>query len=200
VRNAFDSIKQLTEVSEELFSEGGSADLFRRKITVEIENINLLLDGLLGYLLITPPVRKSGKVCVFIEEALKEKEVSLREKQAEVIKRFEEDLPDPAISDDELRYVLSSVLDYAVGSLLTNGDLGFIVKSTPPKEKETQRKIRILLFFSPDRGVAKALTLILQLVEQVVRRNQGAMKLEENREKGKIFIWLVFPVENWSFF
>jgi hypothetical protein len=137
VRNAFDSIKRLTGVSGELFSERGSADLFRRIITADIEKINLLLDGLLGYLIVTSPVRKKEKVCVFIEEALKEKEVALREKQAKLLKRVEEDLPDPAISDDELRYILSSVLDYAWLHCCERRSGGHR-KFHRPKGKETQ--------------------------------------------------------------
>jgi hypothetical protein len=164
-------------------------------ITADIEKINLLLDGLLGYLIVTSPVRKKERVCAFIEEALKEREGALREKQAKLFKRFEEGLPDPAISDHELRYILGSILDYAVASLLMNGDLGFIVNSIALGERETQRKIRILVSFPADRRVAKALDLILQLVERVVRRNRGVMKLQENKEKGKIFVSLFLPVK-----
>jgi hypothetical protein len=132
---------------------------------------------------------------IIFQHPLKEKEVALREKRAKLLKRFEEDLPDPAISDHELRYILSSILDYAVASLLMNGDLGFIVNSIAPRERETQRKIRILVSFSADRRVAKALNLILQLAERVVRRNRGVMKLQENKEKGKIFVSLILPVK-----
>jgi hypothetical protein len=140
----------------------------------------------------------------------------LEEKGIRLFKKFESDLPETIVPDEQLKYVLNSVLQYVVGSISPNLSIGLYTRSFllekdvvegPALFKKDGRYIEIAVVFmgykKPAEKQAGAATpqkeepldLILRFVKEVVQRNQGMMKIEGDEKKGKTFISLRFPVE-----
>jgi hypothetical protein len=147
-----------------------------------------------------------------IEEVLKKHQVRLEENKTKILKDFEKDLPETIVPDEQLRFVLDSILQYVIASKPSNGSIEFLTKS-PVLQKETGedqtqfrkngRYIEIMVAFTyykdsreqpvPQKEVA--LDLMLRLVNNIVERNQGMIKFEFDETKGKRFLSLKFPFE-----
>jgi len=58
----------------------------------------------------------------------------LKEKKIRIFKKqYEKDLPEIATHDEPLRYLFSTVLQYAISSSRRNGSIGFLTKTIEPK-------------------------------------------------------------------
>jgi hypothetical protein len=140
----------------------------------------------------------------------------LEEKGIKLFKRFEKDLPETIVPDEQLRYILSSVFQYALANISPNLNMGLITRSFvlekevgegPPLFQKDGRYIEISVVFmgykkTAEQGVGtttlqkeEPLDLILRFVKEVVQRNQGMMKIEGDEKKAKTFVSLRFPVE-----
>ncbi|MGZ3513320.1 MAG: hypothetical protein ACXU93_05150, partial [Thermodesulfobacteriota bacterium] len=113
-----------------------------------------------------------------------------------------------------LRYILSCVLQYVMALIGANGNLGLFTKHFALQrelgEDKEGRFIEILMVYTgykkpteqpgPSLGISahrkeRILDLALRLVDEIVQRNRGMMKFEEDEKKGKTTISLRFPVE-----
>ena len=190
-----------------------------RMITEDIRNIELVQNSLINYIRVSTPIIKKNTVNTIIEEELKKCHVVLNEKQIKLFKTFEENLPGAAVPDDQLRYILSSILQYVMALMPRNGSFGLFTKSLI-LQKETvedrtfdqkeRRYIEILIFYTgykkpteqfgaelgiPARQKEGILDVALRLVGQIVQGNRGTMKFEMDDKKDKTTIFLRFPVE-----
>jgi len=190
-----------------------------RMITEDIRNIELVQNSLINYIRISTPIIKKSTVNTIIEEELKKCQVVLNEKQIKLFKTLEENLPGTAVPDDQLRYILSCILQYVMALMPRNGSFGLFTKSLI-LQKETvedqtfdqkeRRHIEILMFYTsykkpteqfgaelgiPARQKEGILDLALRLVDQIVQGNRGTMKFEMDDKKEKTAIFLRFPVE-----
>ena len=100
----------------------------------DIQQANFLLNGLSNYLKATTPIRKKDTVNLLIEEELKKNQAQLEKKGAKLFKKLEKDLPEIIVPDEPLRYILDSILQYAVTLMPPNETLGFLTKSLVPQE------------------------------------------------------------------
>jgi hypothetical protein len=188
-------------------------------ISDDIKNIDLLQSSLMNYIRINNPVVKKDTVNILIEKELNKYKGELEEKKVKVFKTLEKNLPEIAIPDDQLIYILDCLLQYLITSIPPGVSFGVFTKSvTIPGEKEggeapVSRKgqfIEILMLFAdtqksavrsvpaqeipalPKEGM---LDILLKLVDEIVKRNRGALKLEVDEKKGKTTISLRFPLE-----
>ena len=184
-----------------------------RTIMGDIKKIELLQDSLLNYIKINHPRIKTNTVNTLLEEELKKFQVELGEKKIKLFKTLEKNLPETAVSDDSLRYILSSVFQYAMASLPSDGSFGLFTRSlTLHREtgsaetlvKKEGKYVEILMAFTgykkttvgiPPHQKEGILNLTLRLVDEMVQRNRGMMKFEEEEKKQKTTISLRFPVE-----
>ena len=216
IKNTFGSVKDYTQISRGKFSDREFGEYYYRTVTEDIEKMDMVLSSLLNYIKVEKPIRKVNTVHNIIEEMLKKYQAKLNEKGVRVFKKFEQDLPETIVPDEQLRYVLSSVLQYAMTSSPPNWNIGLSTRSfTLEKEasevqdlfKKDGRYIEIVVVFAgyqksnePGLGTAtlqkgEASNLILRFVKEVVLRNRGMMKIGTNEKKTKTFISLKFPVE-----
>ena len=172
------------------------------------------MDSFLQYLSINTPLKKKGTIHRLIEEVLKKYQVQLDEKEVRLSKKYEKDLPETIVPDELLRYILDSILQYAVSTITPGGDMEFSTRSSRSQKDVSARqgvlrkderyiKIKVLFKASKERGDRFAETLIfrekplslvlLRLVKEVVQKNQGIIKKDE--EQGRISISLWFPFE-----
>ena len=188
------------------------ADL-NRTIMEDIKKIELLQDGLLNYIKINNPIIKTNTVNTLLEEELEKYQVELEEKKIKLFKTLEKNLPETAVPDDPLRYILGCVLQYVMALMPSNGSFGLFTKSlTLQREtggeealvKKEGKYVEILIVFTgykkPTVGIPAhqkegILNLTLRLVDEIVQRNRGMMKFEEDEKKEKTTISLRFPVE-----
>jgi hypothetical protein len=162
------------------------------------------------------PVKKMNTVHTIIEAVLKKYQAKLEEKGIKLLRRFEEDLPETVVPDEELRYVLSSLLQYAIIVTPANWSIALSTK-TLSFEKETgevegffkrdEKRIEISVVFAARRRLdepppgadsiqrEEAPDILLRFVKEVVLRNHGTMRVGVDEKRTKSLISLRFPVE-----
>ncbi len=210
-KSTLDAIRKLTQLSCGKFSDKEFGEVFYRMIIKDIQKTDLMLSGFLDYIKATTPHIKKGTVNALIEEVIRKHQVRLEEKKTKIFRNFEKDLPETIVPDDQLRFILESVVQHAIAMMPSEGSLEVstqsVVLQRETREDQTFFKkngnfIGILVGFTYSRELKEQATsqkvvpdLILRLVDDIVQRNQGTIKFELNETKGKGFISLKFPVE-----
>jgi len=215
-KGTLESIKHLAQLSRGKFSEQEQGELFYKAITKDIGENHLLLNTFLQYIESTTPIIKRDTVYKLIEEVLKKHYLQLEEKKAKIFKECEEDLPETIVPDEQLRFVLDSILHYVIAKASSEGNIEWSVRSIIlPREgaedqeffKRNGKCIEMMMAYtsfweglggglevpSPQERVAS--DLILQLVERVVKMNQGTMRFEVDEKEFKHKIFVRFPAE-----
>jgi len=216
IKNDLGSIRNYAQTSRGKFSDKEFGEYYYRTLTGHIEKMEIVLNALIDYMRLLPPIRKMNTVHSIIEEVLTKHRVKLEEKGIKLLKRFEKDLPETVVPDEQLKYVLSSVLQYAMVATPLNRNIAISTKSFLPEKgtgevetffKREGEHIRISVIFAvhPRRGepiLARAAFqkeeiphILLRLAKEVVLRNHGIMKMGTNPERTKTIISLRFPVE-----
>ena len=108
------SIKNYTQISRGKFSDKEFGEYYYRVVTEDVEKMEMVLNSLIDYIKLHTPIKKMNTVHNIIEEVLKKHQVKLEEKGIKLLKRFEKDLPETIVPDEQLKYVLGSVLQYAM--------------------------------------------------------------------------------------
>lgn len=216
IKNSLGSIKNYTQISRGKFSDREFGEYYYRAVTEDIEKMEMVLNGLIDYIKLHTPIRRMNTVHNIVEEVLKKHHVKLEEKRIKLLKRFEKNLPETTVPDEQLKYVLGSLLQYAMvltpprwNMVLSTKSL-MLEKETGEAEglfKRDAKYIEISVFFAvhqrrtePASGMAtlqkeEASDVLLRFVKEVVRRNHGTMKMGADEKRTKSFISLRFPVE-----
>lgn len=216
IKNSLGSIKNYNQLSRGKFSDKRFGEYYYRAVTEDIEKMEMVLNSLIDYMKLHTPIRKMNTVHNIIEAVLKKHQVKLEEKGIKLLKRFEKDLPETVVPDEQLRYVLSSVLQYAMVVTPPNGNIALSTKSLS-LEKETGgaegllkrdgKHVEISVGFAvhqkltePASGPATthqegAPDILLRFAREVVLRNHGTMKVGVDEKRTKTFISLRFPAE-----
>ena len=216
IKDSLGSIKNYTQISRGKFSDREFGEYYYRAVTGDVEKMEMVLNSLIDYMKIRTPIRKMNTVHNIIEEVLKKHHVKLEEKGIKLLKRFEKDLPETTVPDEQLKYVLGSLLQYAMVLTLPSWNIVLSTKSLM-LEKETSeaeglskrdaKYIEISVFFAVHQrrsesasGMAtlpkeEASDILLRFVKEVVLRNHGTMKIGADEKRTKTFISLRFPIE-----
>jgi len=213
-KDTLKNLKNLTKIFQEKYGDKESSAYLNRIITDDIKKIELVQNSLLNYIRINNPVTKANTVNTLIEGEIKKYEFELEEKKIRLFKTLEKNLPETAVPDDQLRYIVSCVLQYIMTLIPINGNLGVFTKNVVLQkemgEDREWRFVEILIAYTGYRKPAesfrsplgisvqqkeKILDLALKLVDEIVQRNRGMMKFEEDEKKAKATISLRFPVE-----
>jgi light-regulated signal transduction histidine kinase (bacteriophytochrome) len=215
IRNTLNSIRNYTQLSRGKFSDKEFGEYFYRAVTEDVEKMDMVLNGLVNYIKLNTPMRKMDTVHRLIEEELKKHQAKLEQKGIKLFKKFEKELPETIVPDEQLRYVLSSVFQYVLANISPNLSMGLYTRSFvlekemgqgPSLFQKDGRYIEISVIFMGYKKPAEQevgtptlkeepLELILRFVKEVVQRNQGTMRVEGDEKKAKTLISLKFPVE-----
>jgi hypothetical protein len=216
IKNTLGSVRNYTQLSRGKFSDKEFGEYFYRAVTEDIEKIDMVLNGLINYIKLNTPIRKTDTVHRLIEEELKRHQAKLEEKGIKLFKKLEKDLPETIVPDEQLRYVLSSIFQYVLASISPNLSVGLYTRSFvlekemgqgPALFQKDGQYIEISVIFMGykkpvEQGTGttrfqkeEPLDLILRFVKEVVQRNQGMMRIEADEKKVKTLISLRFPVE-----
>jgi hypothetical protein len=220
IKGTLSAMKAFAFLSRDKFIDSELGEYFVKIISGEVEKTLSLLNCFQEYLHISTPIKKANTIHTLIEEVLTKHESYLEEMNIRIIKKqFEESLPETIVPDEQLRYILNSVIQYTIHSIPPYGNIGFLtrlfdIQGLKDEEKTILQKdkkyIEILIVsthygkrsdpFNIIPGIPAALQeeaidLILQLVKEIVKRNRGVMRLKTNEENTMSFLSLVLPVE-----
>lgn len=219
IKNPLVSIKTFTQLLRDKFNDAEYRNHFYRVVTEDIEKIDSVLNGLLNFIKIISPIEKTETVHFVLDDVLRKHEAQIRDRQIKIFKRYEKNLPEAIIHEEQLRYIFTSLLEYILPSVPPNGSIGFLTKSlNSPKEiesgqthsKEDRGFVEIMIVFTgykkpnerlksvlgipaPQQG--DAIELELRLIKEIIQKNRGIMTFEVNEKKPRTFISLKFPVE-----
>jgi hypothetical protein len=205
-------------VSKSKFADKETETIFHQIVT-EIDNMDVVVNGLANFIRLNAPIKRNNTVHAIIEEVLKKNQLTIDYKGILLFKKFEEDLPESIVADEQLKYILNSTFQYALALMPQNGGLGIFTKcfhSDRDKgddqafSKHERGYVEILTVFTGNRkqndqhvtevtssshSKKEALELVLRLIKESVQRNHGVMKIDVEEKKIKTFISLRFPVE-----
>jgi len=214
IKNPLVSVKTFTQLLRDKFSDPEFRDTFYRIVTEDIEKIDRVLNDLLSYIKVNTPLSKTNTVNSILEEVLRRHEAQLETKKVKVFKKLEKDLPETVVHDEHLKYILNSILQFAIPFIPLNGSIGLLTKSFAPEGERMIRRdgkyIEILIAFTgykkpvepfetllgiPGVPTGDPIELELRLAREMIQKNQGLMKFEVNETKPRTLISLRFPVE-----
>ena len=218
IKNTLISIKNTSQLSADKFNDVEFRKYSQRSITDDIKKIDSVLNSLLNYIHINTPIIKSNTLSLILEEVLEANEKQIRCKNIKIFKKCEKDLPETFIHDEQLRFILNSVLQYAILSTPLQGTIGFLIKSFDFPNGGADKKtlferngyIEAAIGFigekvtseqpkdnvmRPDDQKEEAPKLILQLVKEILQKNHGSMTYECDPKKQRTLITLRVPIE-----
>jgi hypothetical protein len=176
--------------------------------------MDTVLNSLLNYISINTPIVKSDTLNIILEGILEANEKLINHKKIKIIKKLEEGLPETSMHDEQVRYILNSILQYAILSTPPHGTIGFLIKS-PDGQKETPDKkispenngayVEVDIGFMGNNkpsgqsgngsGKEEEINLILELVKEIIQKNRGTMTFQIDRKKPRTLITLRLPIE-----
>jgi hypothetical protein len=193
---------------------------FCKAVTGDIEKIELLLNSFRNYIKSTTPVIKKGTVNNLVQEVVKKHQGRLEKKKIRIFAKFEKELPETIVSDEQMVFILDSMLQYATYTLSSGGNIEILTMSFDHQAqtaegqsllREKGKRIEIVFTFTDDEkrseqpvkaggGLSlpqkeRAQDLLLRLVLAVVERSQGTMEFEVDEVKAKRCVVLKLPAE-----
>lgn len=214
VKTTLFSIKNMSVLSVDKFNDLEFRKYSQKSVVEDIKKIDSVLNGLLNYININTPLIKSNTISSILQEVLEANGKQIQNKNIKIFNKCEEDLPETFIHDEQVKFVLNSVLQYALLAAPPNGTLGFLIKSFDfqqggPGERNSSY-IEAAIAFMGNRKQVEQLRetsekssdqeeetskLILQLVKDILDHNRGSMTYEFDPKKNKTLITVRFPME-----
>ncbi|MGO8988774.1 MAG: hypothetical protein ACLQHW_07830 [bacterium] len=216
IKNALASIYHDTVLAMDKYDDAEIRKRSHTQVKEEIKKIDSVLNSLLNFINVTTPLTKTNTLYVILEDILEANDKQLQQKDIKINKRYEKDLPETFIHPEQVRFILHSVLQYAIfltspneaiGILMKSDDNGTGIEKTLPEDK--RRYVEVMIGFNgngkpvkqsenlsevpPDQTKGMA-DLILKLAKDILERNHGVM-IETHGEKSETFIALRFPIE-----
>jgi len=187
-------------------------------MTQGFDQIVSIVNMLSSYINVTSPIAKKNTIHCILEEILESNEKKLHARQIELNKTLDEELPETLFQDEQLRFILNLVLQYAILSTPPSGRIEIVTQFVnhqgeqdlsshdPLASKYSEVLISSLspndsLNESPGTSEGPRIErdgtshFILRLVREMTRRNQGMIDFQIDEMKSRTRIFLRFPVE-----
>ncbi len=223
IKASLSAMQAFAFLSRENFKDQDLGEHFYKIVNEDITKTISLIDCFNDYINFSTPMVKKDTVNSLVEEVIKKHERQFEEKRIKIIKKqFEKDLPETILPDEQLRYILNSVIQYALLSTPPDGSIGFLTRfldleALKGKEwgqlQKDGRYLEILVvsagYEKTDEGAGvipgmasphqeEAVELILRLAREIIEKNKGMMRYKVYEDKPMTFISLVLPVERRS--
>ncbi len=220
IKQGLSHIKKYARLVEERTVDKRFGEHFRRSLSRDVDKIDALLEKCADVLKVKPPPEKRDTVHRLIEETLRRYQGVFEERRIKLIKKFEPGLPEPIVPDEPLRFVLNSLLWYALTWVSPVTTVGFLTKTRPLHiattseggilRRQERHDLEILFVLCGPReplefsGTPVGVPLLkregipgfmLRLIEEIVSSHQGELKVELDSEKAWVLFSLKFPVE-----
>ena len=217
VKKTVVEMRNLAVSSQGKFKDPAFGQDFHRRITECIDHSETDLNCFLDYLRIKSPVRQTNMIHVILEETLEKHKKKLMDKGVRIFKKqFEKGLPNASVHIEELRFILNWILEDSIISAAPNQSIAFLTRSLEAQEANEairspqQREAKCVEIviasgdyedFKKQAGVSSKIrtvqnegerSWILPLVDEIVQKNRGSLKLSEGRLR---MVSLILPVE-----
>jgi len=220
VRKCLTQLKDLVRLSDGRFVDKRFGEYFSKSLYKALGSLDTLFKEYLDYARVSVPLEKRDTVHSLIEEILKRYRKLLEEKGIKLFKQFEQNLPETTVPEDPLRFILSSLLWYALTWISPIVSMGFLTQTLPLRIetsskdgtplKRGRQDIEIIIILSGHKeplqfsampveapalqreGVAG---FMLRLIEDIVRDNRGEFRVETDGKKAWVLFSLTFPLE-----
>ena len=219
-RKCLTQLKDLLRLSNGRFVDKRFGEYFSQSFNKALSSLDTLLKEYLEYVRVSTPLEKKNTVHGLIEEILKKYQGLLEEKGIRLIKKFEQNLPETTVPEDSLRFILNSLLWYALTWISPIVSKGFLTQTLPLRIETTSKEgtplkrerqdIEIIIILSghkePLRVSASPVKMpvlekegvagfMLRLIEDIVRDNRGEFRVETDGKKAWVLFSLTFPLE-----
>jgi signal transduction histidine kinase len=186
-------------------------------MTQGFDQIVSIVNMLSSYINVTSPIAKKNTIHCILEEILESNEKKLRARQIELNKTLDEELPETLFQDEQLRFILNLVLQYAILSTPPSGRIEIVTQFVNNQGQQdlsssdplTSKYSEILISsLSPNDSLHESpgapevpierdgtLHFILRLIREMIRKNQGMIDFQIDEMKSRTRIFLRFPVE-----
>jgi hypothetical protein len=219
VKKTLASIRAYNDLSKGRFKDVQFGGYFNQKMNEEVEKLYGVIESLLDYMKVNTPILKTNTIHNILEEILRLENKKIEGKKLKVFKRLAKDLPETTLHNEQFKYILHSILQYAFPIIPAGGSLGFLTRAGAISKEEAEegglsqgaeRWIEILILFSgfkkPEEPVEIALgipgipkddvgDLILRLVKEIVQKNCGQMRIDRREKQGRTLVVLRLPAE-----
>jgi hypothetical protein len=221
IKASLSAMQAFAFLSRENFRDRELGEHFYRIVNEDIGKTVSLIECFNDYINFSTPTLKSNTVNTLVEEVIKKHESQFEEKKIRIIKRqFEKDLPETVLPDEQLRYILNSVIQYTLISIPPEGSIGFLTRLFDMEALKTEeigqlqkdgKYLEILVVSAgyekpgeetgivPEMGAAhqeeKTVELILKLAKEIIEKNKGMMRYKAYDDKPMTFISLILPIE-----
>ncbi|MGQ9645170.1 MAG: hypothetical protein ACUVWO_01360 [Thermodesulfobacteriota bacterium] len=176
------------------------------------------LDMLSGFINVTSPIVKRNTIHSILEEILETNEKKTHAKEIELKKTFAEDLPETILHDEQLRFILNSVLQYAILSTPPGGHIEIVTRPMGGQNEEDLRSLDPLKSRGSEVSISSSgfkdplsqpheaaqapqiqrdstSQFILRLIREMTRRHRESIDFNLEVVKSEIRISLKFPAE-----
>jgi hypothetical protein len=216
-RRVLDSLHNLALFSRGKFIEKEYGDFFFKVVTDDIQKVDILLNVILNYAAFSSPIVKKGTVNAIVEEVAKKHLMRLDAKRVRLAKRLQDDLPETVVPDEQMRFMVDTLLQYAavlvpLGSVIDLSTRSVrasaVTEEGKPKRDDGSRTVEVTMSFSaaqaaeqpaPDfavlSGKEEILDVLLRVVDSIAEMNHGTMVFEHDETANTSSISLRFPAE-----
>ena len=223
IKASLSAMQAFAHLSKDNFKDQELGEQFCKIVNEDIEKTISLINCFDDYLAFSTPMMKRNTVNTLVEEVIKKHERELEERGIKIIKKqFDKELPEAILPDEQLRYLLNSVMECLLLSIRPEGSIGFLTRlfdleGLNDEEKgqlwKDRKYMEILAVSASDRdakpgneneispGISvhseqeEAIELILKLVKQIVTKNRGIIRYKVYDDKPMTFISLILPIE-----
>ncbi len=171
-----------------------------------------------SYINVTSPIQKKNTVHCLLEEILETNEKKIDAKKIALQKTLADNLPETAFQDEQLRFLLNLILQYAILSTPFGGRLEIVTRFVACQQVEDLSSYDPLktggieIFFcssghadplSQPEGTQQlaatqqddASAFILNLIREMIRTSQGMIDFQIDHLKSKTRMYLRLPIE-----
>ena len=190
-----------------------------KAMTEGFNKIVSVVNTLSSYIHVASPIVKKNTIHRILGEILESNEKELHKKNIALMKKFDTKLPETIFHDEQVRFILGGVLQYAILSTPANGCMEIVTQLVEKDQKEQgftnvvplkSKYSEILIFCSyheypfhepahntevPALEKDGTSDFLLQLFKEMIQRNKGLMEFKMDQMKSRTCISLKFAAE-----
>jgi signal transduction histidine kinase len=218
IKSAVGSIYKIGLLSMEKSDNHEEKEHSWKAMTEGFDHIVSIVNMLSSYVNVTSPIAKRDTLHCILEEILESNEEKLHARQIELKKILAEELPETVFQDEQIRFILNLVLQYAILATPSGGRIEIVTQFVNDQKEQESASLdplinkysEILISSShpshssnespgtpeiPKIEREGTSHFILRLIREMIRSNQGMIDFQINQIKSRTRISLRFAVE-----